>query len=166
MSERESRDDESKMPRSSVSAASELLTIQPLSSYDFYGVFGPLLPCPPSRLSLTWTWRRWTWIVSTLGAVFIGDIVRAMQVSLLSKYISDLIMTSLFSLFGITTMQVFIYFKRSPQDRWPFKLLVRKTLSFHLKIFMLKISKDWLSVVRFLLIPLLLFHSETDVTNF
>ena len=75
-------------------------------------------------------------------------------------------MTSLFSLFGITTMQVFIYFKGSPRDRWPFKLLVRKTLASHLEMFMLKFSKDWLSVVRYSLIPLLFFYSETDDTNF
>ena len=93
--------------------------------------------------------------MNLLSAVFIGDIVGAMQVSFTLKIhlVTDLIMTSLFSLFGITTMQAFIYFKGSPQDRWPFKLLVRKILLFHLKMFMLKISKDWRSVVRYSLIP-------------
>jgi len=41
----------------------------------------------------------------TLGAAFIGNIVGAI-------------------LFGITTLQAFIYFKTSPEDRWSFKLLI------------------------------------------
>ena len=80
---------------------------------------------------------------NTLGAAFIGNIIGAMQVSIPSIYlVSDLIMTSLFRLFGITTLQVFIYFQGSPQDRMPFKLLVRKQ---HLhsisKMFILKFFK-------------------------
>ena len=42
--------------------------------------------------------------------------------------LTDLIMTLLSSLFGITTLQAFIYFKGSPQDSRQFKFLVRKRL--------------------------------------
>ena len=37
-------------------------------------------------------------------------------------------MILLFSLFGITTLQTFIYFKGNPQDRGRFQLLVRKAV--------------------------------------
>jgi hypothetical protein len=78
---------------------------------------------------------------NTLGAAFIGNIVGAVQVIFLLLKIhigngSNHDVVLLFSLFGITTLQAFIYFKGNPQDRWPFKLLVRKTLcmhAFHLK---------------------------------
>lgn len=116
-------------------------------------------PGPPSHLVES--------LNNTLGAAFIGNIFGAMQVSLLKVHlVTDLIMTSLSSMFGITTLQTFIYFRDSSQDRLPFKLLVRKTLASHLKMLMLKICKDWLSVVRHFLMPLLFFCSETDDTNF
>jgi hypothetical protein len=72
-------------------------------------------------------------------------------------------MTSLLSLFGITTLQAFIYFKGNSQDRWPFKLLVRKTLAFDLKMFIIRFYKDWLSVVRHFLMPLLFFYLRQTI---
>ena len=119
---------------------------------------------PPSPTDMVMDIKANVNMNNTLGAAFIGNIVGAMQVSFtpLILLVTDLIMTSLFSLFGITTMQAFLYFKGSSQDRWPFKLLVRKTIKFHLKIFILKISKDCLSVVRHFLMPLLFFSSEKN----
>ena len=76
-------------------------------------------------------------------------------------------MTSLFSLFGITTLQTFIYFKESAQDRWPFRLLVRKTLAFYLKMFMLKFFKRLAFYgPSFFLMYLFFFYSGIDDTNF
>lgn len=117
------------------------------------------LPRPPSscqclRLPLpwtrTWTWWRWTWIIPSVLPSS-ETLLERCKLSFLLLKINPLGNGSnhdvvlLFSLFGITTLQAFIYFNGNPQDRLPFKLLVRKTLQvvFHLRMFMLtrKFSK-------------------------
>ena len=109
----------------------------------FYEVLGPSSATstimPPSPTNMDMDIKVIMNMNSTLGAAFIGNNFGAMQVSMLSIYsVSDLIIALLFRLFGITTLQAFTYFRGSPQDRWPFKLLVRKKLAFHLKIMLIK----------------------------
>jgi hypothetical protein len=63
---------------------------------------------------------------STLGAAYVGNIVAAVYVQSSFCY-SCLTVTP--SLYGMTNVQTFIFFKNSERDRWPLKLIVSLCLA-------------------------------------
>jgi hypothetical protein len=68
---------------------------------------------------------------STLGAIYVGNIVAAVYVQSLFYFPS---LTVPPSLYGMTNVQTFIFFKNCERDRWPLKLIVslscRSTLNY------------------------------------
>ncbi len=61
---------------------------------------------------------------TTLSPVYIGTIVAAMQVNVVFVYPSFTNASSPWSLFGITNLQVVIYYMKYPKDWWVHRYLV------------------------------------------